>query len=523
MKVWHISSLICARCLFGRPEAIVIHRTMTDSSRISSIAQAERAAVTEFAERLLPPDTRVSVYLYQPVAAPGLREESPGTLWDIGPVPPGASSVARELLYTCAESGRTGSFLQSGDECTRRVPQTTRINAAAADSYRSYNRDNAVRRAQIAVEAARHGFEAKNPDGPPEGFHIHHLALAPGAQSFDAVASGRIPVLGTIFALTKERDPHDRHEYANLVDYAIFIAGEVLEIRAEHLFGRAHLAAGFEGSALEALLDSPTSDAAVQLAVKLLFAHHWFFPYDPTAWSLLARSLGGPDNSRATYERHEWTPPRRHANGGDTRTDDELRATVVGDLTTLVQHIAWYRLGTEFRPRPGAVRESVALSVNTALLLLCGERTSLPAFRVGSRPTRRRDEAVYLGPPRALSGIGRAGDVVAPVFPLSGLQQLVRGSVSEARNGVNLVDRFAASLGVCGPGDTGGLTRTHLKPSSFVDGFEHGGAPRVSVRLRDGMRERTRWLCSYAIGRLAASVAAEREQPSDAESPRSRA
>jgi hypothetical protein len=26
------------------------------------------------------------------------------------------------------------------------------------------------------------------------------------------------------------------------------------------------------------------------------------------------------------------------------------------------------------------------------------------------------------------------------------------------------------------------------------------------------MRERTRWLCSYAIGRLATSVAAEREQ-----------
>jgi hypothetical protein len=495
---------------------------IANSARIDGIARAERAAITEFAERLLPPDTRVSVYLYQPVAAPGLRPESPGTLWDIGPLPRAVQDTSRDLLYTCAESGRTGSFLQSGDECTRRVPQTSRINAAAAESYRSCNRDSAVRRAQIAVEAARHAFEAKNPDGPPEGFHIHHLALAPGAQSFDAVATGRIPVLGTIFALTKEKEPFEKHEYANLVDYAIFIAGEVLEIRAEQLFGRAHVAAGFEGSALEALLDSPTSDAAVQLAVKLLFAHHWFFPYDPAAWSLLQRSLGGADAASETFARHEWTPPRRHANGGDIRTDDELRSTVVGDLTTLVQHIAWYRLGTEFRPRPGAVRESVTLAVNTALLLLCGARTSLPAFRVGARPTRRRDEAVYLGPTRALAGIGRAGDVVAPVFPLSGLQQLVRGSVSESGNGVNLVDRFAASLGVCGPGDTGGLTRTHLKPSSFVDGFEHGGAPRVSVRLRDGMRERTRWLCSYAIGRLAESVAAERERPLDGDLARGR-
>ena len=115
-------------------------------------------------------------------------------------------------------------------------------------------------------------------------------------------------------------------------------------------------------------------------------------------------------------------------------------------------------------------------------------------------------------------GIGRAGDVVAPVFPLAGLQQLVRGRAAGATNGSSresLGARFAASLGACGPGDTGGLTRTHLKPSSFVDGFEHGGSPRVSVRLRDGMRERTRWICSYAIGRLAESVAADRGQSPD--------
>jgi hypothetical protein len=484
---------------------------MTHTDRLASIARRERAAATDFAERLLPPDTRVSVYLFQPVTAPGLRGESPGTLWDIGPLPERVRSTPRDLLYTCAESGRTGSFLQSGEECTRRVPQTTRINAAAAASYRTSNRDVAVRRAQIAVEAARHGFTPRDPDGPPEGFHIHHLALAPSVQSFAAVSSGRIPVLGTIFALTKERDPHAMHEYANLVDYAIFIAGEVLEIRAEHLFGKAHVAAGFEGSALESLLETPTSDPAVQLAIKLLFAHHWFFPYDPAAWSLLERSLGATV-ARDTFGRHDWSPPRKHArHGGNARNDSELRAAVTDDLVTLVQHIAWYRLGTEFRARPAAVRESVALSLNTALLLLCGERTALPTFRVSARAPRRRDESVFLGPPPALAGLGREEGVVAPVFPLSGLQQLVRGrNGNGAASGVAIGARFAASLDVCGPGDTEGHTRTHLKPSSFVDGFEHGGAPRFSHRVRDGLRDRTRWLCSYAIGRLAGMVAGER-------------
>lgn len=485
---------------------------MTHTRRLDTIATQERLAATAFAERILPADTRVSVYLFQPVAAPGLRPESPGVLWDIGPLPPAMRDVSRDLLYTCAESGRTGSFLQSGEECTRRVPQTTRINAAASTSYRTCNRDAAVRRAQIAVEAARHGFSPKLGDGPPEGFHIHHLALAPSVQSFDAVSSGRIPVLGTIFALTKDRDPHDTHEYANLVDYAIFIAGEVLQIRAEHLFGKAHVAAGFAGSALETLLDSPTSDAAVQLAVKLVFAHHWFFPYDPVAWSLLVR-VGGDDDARGRYAAHQWTPPRKRPEPEtDRRSGGDLRAVLTDDLVTLVQHVAWYRLGTEFRARPAAVRESVATALNTALLLLCGGRTALPTFRVGARARRRRDESLYLGPPIRLAGLGPEGAVVAPVFPLSSLQQLARGHAGNGTaSGDALAVRFSASLAVCGPGDTEGHTRTHLKPISYVDGFEAGGAPRFSVRVRDGLRERTRWICSYAIGRLAGLVAEERD------------
>lgn len=497
---------------------------MTDPDRLAAIAAQERLAATEFVERILPADTRVSVYLFQPVAAPGLRPESPGVLWDIGPVPTSARDAPRECLYTCAESGRTGSFLQSGEECTRRVPQTTRINAAASASYRQCNRDARVRRAQIAVEAARHGFTPRAPDGPPEGSHIHHLALAPSVQSFAAVSSGRIPVLGTIFALTKERDPRDLHEYANLVDYAIFIAGEVLQIRAEHLFGKAHVAAGFAGSALEALLEAPASDPAVQLAVKLAFAHHWFFPYDPVAWSLLERLGDGPDDARARYARHGWLAPRKHhAAGDDTRTDAELRALLTDDLVTLVLHVAWYRLGTEFRARPATVRANVALALNTALLLLTGRRTSLPAFHVGARAARRRDERVFLGPSQPLAGIGRDGGVVAPVFPLAGLQQLVRGRNGDGpASGDALAARFAASLAVCGPGDTEGHTRTHLKPASFVDGFDSGGAPRFSVRLRDGLRDHTRWLCSYAVGRLAETVAGERRTAGDGGDPPAR-
>ena len=461
-----------------------------------AIAATERATATDFVENLLPADAKVSVYLYQPIAAPGLRAASPGALYDIGPVPGPAGHVNRELLYQCAEAGRTGSFLQSAGDCTRRVPQTTQIDEGASRSYRSFNGRADARRAQIAVEQARHGFASPRDDGPPLGWYIHHLALAPSVHSFAALSSGRIPVLGTIFTVTKHRKPVDRHEYSNLVDYAIFIAEEALEIRAAQLLGKGHVGTSFEGSALEELLADPTCDAAVQLVVKLLFAHHWFFPYDAVAFSLLRRALASDEGVRALYARHGWSAPRSlHP---DARDDHALRQLVVGDLVTLVRHFSWYRLGKDFRPRPGEVGDAVGRALNTALLLLCGARAFVPVYRTGRSYPRSRAGGVFLGAPHPLANGERNDSLMAPVFAVSGIDQLARGRPAA-------LERFAPSFAVCGPGDTEGHTRTHLKPTRFVESFERGGAPRFSARMQDGVWERTKWLCSYAIARLVES------------------
>jgi hypothetical protein len=479
---------------------------MSSIDRLSDIAARERAAVTDTIGRLLPASTRVSVYLYQPVTAAGLRPESPGVLWDVGPLPPDQHAASRELLYQCAEAGRTGSFLQSAEECTRRVPQTTCIDRAAARSYRAFNGLEESRRAQIAVEQARHGFRARTADGPPEGYFIHHLALAPGAQSFAALASGRVPVLGTIFTVTDEEHPVDRHEYSNLVDYAIFIAGEALEIRAEHLLGSGHVGPAFEGSALEELLDDPTSDAAVQLVIKLLFAHHWFFPYDPAAHALLRLAAGTDTQVDALYRRHGWTSPRTRPLAA--RTAQQLHELVVADLSTLVSHISWYRLGKEFRPRPGAVSESVRRGLLTALFLLAGPPMVVSSFGARRSRARRDDRGTFLGPPPSLRDLAPGESLLAPVFPVSGVQQLLRHRPTV--DGNEALARFDASFAVCRPGDTEGHTRTHFKPSRFVEAVDRTGTPRFSARMQDSVRERTKWLCSYAIGRLAEAAARER-------------
>jgi len=472
--------------------------TESPTDRLQRIASDERASSREFVEDLLPADARVSVYLFQPVTATGLREESPGVLFDIGPVPAGAGHLDRGLLYQCAEAGRTGSFLQSADDCTRRVPQTTEIDQQAYESYRAFNGCEESRRAQIAVECARHGFATQTDDGPPMGWHIHHLALAPSVHSFTALSTGRIPVLGTVFTVTKEGRPDHLREYSNLVDYAIFIAEEALEIRATHLFGGGHVGASFAGSALEKVLDDPTCDEALQLVAKLLFAHHWFFPYDPAAHSLLAHAVGTTRAAAELYARHGWSPPRSRPI--DRREDQVLRRLVVADMVTLIRHLSWYRLGKEFRPRPHQVGDGVTRALNTALLFLCGTPADVPAARGAPRvPHRSRDR--YLAPPSGLADLDRSESLLAPVFPLAGIRQLVRGAAME---------RFEKSFAACGPGYTEGHTRTHLKPSGFVESFERSGSPRFTARTHDGMRERTKWLCSYAIARLAESAIVER-------------
>ena len=127
---------------------------------------------------------------------------------------------------------------------------------------------------------------------------------------------------------------------------------------------------------------------------------------------------------------------------------------------------------------------------------LAGARTNVPAYRAGRSMGRRAAHGVFLGAPPTLPDLERDESLLAPVFSSASVLQLLRSST-------DALDRFSTSFRVCGPGDTEGHTRTHLKPTSFVEGFERGGAPRFSARTQDGVRDGTRWLCSYAIARLA--------------------
>src|SRR5690348_11973394 len=55
------------------PNAPFTDNAMTPTARLDAIAARERLAAAAFAARILPADTRVSVYLFQPMPAPALR------------------------------------------------------------------------------------------------------------------------------------------------------------------------------------------------------------------------------------------------------------------------------------------------------------------------------------------------------------------------------------------------------------------------------------------------------------------
>jgi hypothetical protein len=182
---------------------------------------------------------------------------------------------------------------------------------------------------------------------------------------------------------------------------------------------------------------------------------------------------------------------------------------VCSDLITLIRHLSWYRLGKEFRPRSEQLTEAVSQAVNTAVVLLCGAPASVPAPRHALNARRARDR--FLATPSPLADFDRNDRLLSPVFPIDGIRQLVRGEKLRTREprvakGAAPLERFEHSFQVCGPGFSEGHTRTHLKPSAFVESFERGGAPRFSAQRESGLHERTKWLCSYAIARLAESA-----------------
>ncbi|MEP6780129.1 MAG: hypothetical protein ABJC26_09590, partial [Gemmatimonadaceae bacterium] len=449
-------------------------RSLT-TSPLMEVAEQERASATAFVEGLLPCEARISVYLFQPLRRPELLEDSPGTLYDVGPVPASAAAVERDLLFTCAKAGRTGSFLQSADHCLSRTQQTAEIDQAAARDFRRRNAPRDIREAQIAVESARYGFQAESRDGPPIGRFIHHLALAPSVHSFEVLATRRIPVLGTVFTLTRSNDAEELkavREYSNLVDYAMFIGKELLDIRATHLLGGRQGQADFIGVALQKLSRDPTCDQSVQLVMKLLLAHHWFYPYGPVAYSLLRRVSGSDEKACELYEAHGWAPPPTPL--APSADDRFARQHVIADIVTLVQHLSWYRLGKEFRRTPEEVTGGVTRAVNTALLLLCGVPENVASLRSWHSTTSRTPSRV-LAPSSALSELEGKEGLLAPTFPIDGIRNLVRGKASELvemRNGSNTIcmkpavlQRFQSAWTVCAPGASIFDTRTHLIPS----------------------------------------------------------
>lgn len=476
----------------------------TEGFPVERVAASERAAARERLDSLLRGSSKISVGLFQPIQAAGLQPDSPGAVFDVTPLPRGCEPVDRELLYTCARAGNMGAFLQNPALCLQRTKFSAPIDVGAIRTFKDRNGHDESRRQQIHVEGLRHAFKSQNPDEPPENYWTHHLALAPNVLSFENLSDRRIPLLGTLFTVSApgvgpgHPDLEKQPQYANMVDYATFLGSELLVIRAANLLG------GLErlGDALESILGGTPTDDGVQLAVRAIFSHHWFFPYDPTAYALIRSVLNDDAAASELYRQHGWLPPRDQA-FPCVRKSATLHETLITDIVTLVQHLR-YQLGGRRWERE-EMGPPVQRAVNTALLLLCGE-VPLPARAASRRGGGGRSPVVSLRPSEPLTRVCtlRNGQFTTPAFPDGRIRNLIRGEQKR------LLERMAGAIEPCRPGQTTFSTRTHLKPALMIEGFAADGTRRSTRELHDTEWDQTRWICFYAVARLTRAAVANR-------------
>jgi len=465
------------------------------------LAQQEREDARSRLRRILPVDAKVSVYLFQPLGCDGLRDESPGPLFDVGPHPAAAGITEPDTVHTCAASGKTGLFLLNQEHCLSRFPKSDEIDVSAVSNYRQAN-SAIARSADFRVQQARYRIpvgEASKPGGgdpvPPKGWWIHHLALAPLVNAFDLPVWRRTPVLGTIFTLTKEeQSARDVQvpEYSNLIDYVAAIAPRLRTVRANVLFGEARVTRH-----LGALLEAGVSDHSVQCVLQMLFAHHWFYPYDPVGYYLLVKACANEAAAKQAYLDHGWLPPR-NASAPPTTSAKQLFEALVLDIVLLARQLRHDEQNDSFRTLKDRVHATVQASLKTGLALLCGGPALVDGYST-------------LVPPPSLQELDWSKDILLPGFGSQTLDSKSRSSMEELSANVN------ESRDACAPGpdadsregSVGNPHRTRVSAGAMVHivGLGTWGAPRYNDSVRQSPPKHvfasTKWIRTYFIDRLA--------------------
>jgi hypothetical protein len=245
---------------------------------MKQIADEEARSVRERLASAYDGNTPVTVLMFQPVITPG---QHAGRLVDVGPRPAGA---ANQTVEQNASSGLTGKFFEHKDTPFRWVPKSDLINASIVDAYVTSNTDEKARRDQVALEGLRYGHEVsfERPDAPPVDAFIHQQSLLPRPETSFPRRPLRYPSVGIIYTISKSSKPNEMQVQLPL--FASAAADATLEMRLLALLGekRQKIAADLMHRS-----DLVEKGEAYRIVGTLMLAHHWFYPHDPIAWTVL--------------------------------------------------------------------------------------------------------------------------------------------------------------------------------------------------------------------------------------------
>ena len=490
------------------------------SQELLDVAQRERNDIRKLGRELqLAPDIKVSLYLFQPVLLDGIPGDSKGTLVDFGPIPAHASDEP-ELLYTCALAGKAGKYFSSAANTNFRIPLPERIGSIADIQERNPKTWEAT----IRAESLRHDMPL---DADYREWFQFNLAIAVRPPTFGVLQGRRLPTLGVAFVVlhrtlvqqAAEDDPgyntvtnyaflvRDSPWLNALVDYSIVVADEMLDIRARHLLG-----AGQDHNldrALKALVESPTGDDAVQLVMKFILSHHWFYAHQLSAYWLFQRVLG--DDVGSLYETHGWLPPPNPTKGAEAYaeevSDAQLLKGLIEDATAILTHQAWRRLARPRRLTTTDLSTRIENAVQTALLLLIGE--------VRHSPGAARDRRHYLAAPENFHALAELKGGRTPVFDDTTVGNLSRKGATFRSNqtgeDVDGAVRLSSVFTAVSPESEGFQLRTHFQ--ARVREFVYGYDPYHRTPQKEGSTPSdlasTRWITAYAAAKMVATLAKE--------------
>jgi hypothetical protein len=380
-------------------------------------------------------------------------------------------------------------FIFAAEDDAPWVTSEAHVEQATLDEYFKNNRSE-MRQRLAKQDRRRYPGVQFNEDGAAVAgtpYMMHHVFPSPLYHQPKAWWK-RLPRLGQIYSLGKSLE----HRNVLLI-CGISVGNRALEIRLKLLLQHENK---IRRTALE-IARSAASEGQVDkdeyhfLVAHLLMAHHWFYPYDPTALRIFTKLGCNPDG---ILKSHGW-PASGLKDLAARAPLDNLIEQVAQDFSFLIYACTRWNSPEENTRRkdPAELVRELKAALRTTLALVCGKprylKVSGTRFEYQDEPT----DQMAMEAPKEL----RSGGDGSPALPMLSRKQLV----SKGPELLRIAEAYIGTLCPTGPSDS--LVKWNSVKVGHVRGERASGSPRISMG---------KWLTGYARARSVMKVVEDQQR-----------